>query len=212
MHPITQHVCHGHLIHYFREMLPEWRPQDPTRGGAGWTFQLVEHGGEYPDNMPQVMIASDARGRFYTLVANIGGMSPEGRPQDPTGDGAGWTFQTLEHGGEFADDMPRAIRATDAECRSCIYVPLRENGRVVDSICFEMMNDQSDVASTRSDTPSDAPPPKQQEAPEMLLPDSMIETAKLNGVEPMAWLTDVLERIVSGKVKANALEALLPWN
>jgi transposase len=41
---------------------------------------------------------------------------------------------------------------------------------------------------------------------------TLIETAKLNGVEPMAWLTDVLERIVSGKVKANALEALLPWN
>jgi hypothetical protein len=39
-----------------------------------------------------------------------------------------------------------------------------------------------------------------------------IETAKLNGLEPMARLTDVLERIVSGKVKANALEALLPWN
>jgi transposase len=41
---------------------------------------------------------------------------------------------------------------------------------------------------------------------------TLIETAKLNGVEPMAWLTDALERIVSGKVKANALEALLPWN
>lgn len=41
---------------------------------------------------------------------------------------------------------------------------------------------------------------------------TLIETAKLNGVEPMAWLTDVLECIVSGKVKANALETLLPWN
>jgi transposase len=41
---------------------------------------------------------------------------------------------------------------------------------------------------------------------------TLIETAKLNSVEPMAWLTDVLERIVSGKTKANALEALLPWN
>jgi transposase len=41
---------------------------------------------------------------------------------------------------------------------------------------------------------------------------TLIETAKLNGVEPMAWLTGVLERIVSGKVRANALETLLPWN
>jgi transposase len=40
---------------------------------------------------------------------------------------------------------------------------------------------------------------------------TLIETAKRNGVEPMAWLTDVLERIGSGKVKANALEVLLPW-
>ena len=31
---------------------------------------------------------------------------------------------------------------------------------------------------------------------------TLIQTAKLNGVDPMAWLTDVLERIVSGRTKA----------
>ena len=41
---------------------------------------------------------------------------------------------------------------------------------------------------------------------------TLIGTAKLNGVEPMAWLTDVLERIVSGRTKANELDSLLPWN
>ena len=41
---------------------------------------------------------------------------------------------------------------------------------------------------------------------------TLIQTAKLNGVEPMAWLTDVLERIVSGRTKATELDALLPWN
>ena len=41
---------------------------------------------------------------------------------------------------------------------------------------------------------------------------TLIQTAKLNGVDPMAWLTDVLERIVSGRTKANELETLLPWN
>ena len=41
---------------------------------------------------------------------------------------------------------------------------------------------------------------------------SLIQTAKLNDVEPRAWLTDVLERIVSGRTKRNALETLLPWN
>ena len=41
---------------------------------------------------------------------------------------------------------------------------------------------------------------------------TLIQTAKLNGVEPMAWLTDVLERIVSGRTKASGLGSLLPWN
>ena len=41
---------------------------------------------------------------------------------------------------------------------------------------------------------------------------SLMATAKLNGLEPLAWLTDVLERIVSGHIKANELERLLPWN
>ncbi len=40
---------------------------------------------------------------------------------------------------------------------------------------------------------------------------SLINTAKLNGVDPEVWLADVLERIISGKVKANRMESLLPW-
>jgi hypothetical protein len=41
---------------------------------------------------------------------------------------------------------------------------------------------------------------------------TLIQTAKLNGVDPMAWLTDALERIVSGRTKAHELHTLLPWN
>ena len=41
---------------------------------------------------------------------------------------------------------------------------------------------------------------------------SLVATAKLNGVEPLAWLTDVLERMVSGRTKATELRRLLPWN
>ena len=41
---------------------------------------------------------------------------------------------------------------------------------------------------------------------------TLIQTAKLNGVEPMAWLTDVLECVVSGRTKAHKLHTLLPWN
>jgi transposase len=40
---------------------------------------------------------------------------------------------------------------------------------------------------------------------------SLVATAKLNGVEPLAWLTDVLERMVAGRIKATELERLLPW-
>jgi transposase len=40
---------------------------------------------------------------------------------------------------------------------------------------------------------------------------SLVATAKLNGVEPLAWLTDVRERVVSGRTKANELERLLRW-
>ena len=40
---------------------------------------------------------------------------------------------------------------------------------------------------------------------------SLVATARLNGVEPLAWLTDVLERMVSGRSKAHELDRLLPW-
>jgi transposase len=40
---------------------------------------------------------------------------------------------------------------------------------------------------------------------------SLISTAKLHGVDPQTWLTDVLERIISGRTKVNALRELLPW-
>ncbi len=38
-----QKVRHGRLIHHYREMPPERRPQDPTGDGAGWTFKTAEH-------------------------------------------------------------------------------------------------------------------------------------------------------------------------
>jgi transposase len=44
-----------------------------------------------------------------------------------------------------------------------------------------------------------------------MLVASLAATARLNGVEPWAWLTDVLERMVSGRIKAHELARLLPW-
>lgn len=63
-------------------------------------------------------------------------MTEEKRPQDPGMGGAGWKFQTLEHGGKYPDSMPQVIRATDAEGRSCVYVPVTVHGEVVDSQGF----------------------------------------------------------------------------
>jgi hypothetical protein len=41
---------------------------------------------------------------------------------------------------------------------------------------------------------------------------SLINTAKLHGIDPQTYLADVLDRIVSGRTKINALRELLPWN
>ncbi|HEX9472103.1 MAG TPA: hypothetical protein VF957_21485 [Bradyrhizobium sp.] len=48
-------------------------------------------------------------------------------------DGTGLRFETMEHGGEYPDTMPQAIKLIDAEGRSCIYVPITQDGKVVDS-------------------------------------------------------------------------------
>jgi len=40
---------------------------------------------------------------------------------------------------------------------------------------------------------------------------SLINTAKLNEINPETYLTDVLERIVSGRTKNNQLDELLVW-
>jgi transposase len=40
---------------------------------------------------------------------------------------------------------------------------------------------------------------------------SLINTAKLRNIDPQTYLADVLDRIVSGRTKVNALRELLPW-
>jgi hypothetical protein len=66
------------------------------------------------------------------LIHKFALLAPEKRPQDPQLDGSGLRFETMDHGGEYPDTMPQAIKLTDAEGRSCIYVPITQNGRVVD--------------------------------------------------------------------------------
>ena len=63
-------------------------------------------------------------------------MALEKRPQDQHLDGIGLRFKTLDHGCEYPDTMPQAIKLIDAEGRSCIYMPITQNGKVVDSQGF----------------------------------------------------------------------------
>lgn len=44
----------------------------------------------------------------------------------------------------------------------------------------------------------------------MAIAFTLIETAKLNNVDPQAWLTDVLSRIADHKI--TKLDELMPWN
>ncbi len=44
----------------------------------------------------------------------------------------------------------------------------------------------------------------------MAIAFTLIETAKLNGVDPQAWLIDVLSRIADHKI--NRIDELPPWN
>jgi transposase len=41
---------------------------------------------------------------------------------------------------------------------------------------------------------------------------TLIQSAKLNDVEPLAWLADVLKRVVSGQTKQHERHTLLAWN
>jgi transposase len=41
---------------------------------------------------------------------------------------------------------------------------------------------------------------------------SLLQTARLNSLDPYTWLNDVLERMVTGAVKNNELDQLLAWN
>jgi hypothetical protein len=70
------------------------------------------------------------------LTHKFAEMTPEKRPQDPHLDGSGLRFETMEHGGEYPDTMPQAIKLIDTEGRSCICVPIMQDGKVVDSQGF----------------------------------------------------------------------------
>jgi hypothetical protein len=75
------------------------------------------------------------------LINKFRELTPEQRPQDPHLDGTGLRFETMDHGCEYPDTMPQAIKLVDAEARSCIYVPISQDGRLVDSQGYALLDD-----------------------------------------------------------------------
>jgi hypothetical protein len=59
--------------------------------------------------------AASLRGQDETLTHKFAEMTPEKRPQDPDMNGTGLRSETREHGGEYSDTMPQAIKLIDAE-------------------------------------------------------------------------------------------------
>ena len=91
------------------------------------------------------MGATEAEERcLMKLTHKFEEMTPEKRPQDPSMNGTGLRFETMEHGGEYPDTMPQAIKVTDAEGRSCIYVPITQDGKVVDSYGYSFDPEEVD--------------------------------------------------------------------
>jgi hypothetical protein len=72
------------------------------------------------------------------------------RPQDPHLDGTGLRFETTEHGGEYPDTMPQAIKLMliDAEDRSCTTRQSRRMGRsstAMDTCSIPRMNNRQSL-------------------------------------------------------------------
>jgi hypothetical protein len=58
----------------FRELTESMRPQDPHGDGTGLRFETGEHGGDFPDNMPQTITVTDAQGRSAVYIPlRVGG-------------------------------------------------------------------------------------------------------------------------------------------
>jgi hypothetical protein len=47
-------------IQTFRELTETMRPHDPYGDDTGLRFETGEHGGDYPDDMPQAIVVTDA--------------------------------------------------------------------------------------------------------------------------------------------------------
>src|SRR5215813_7039065 len=103
---------------------------------------INETAGGDPDGLSARIAAALAEAGYRIVPANgmedtafgsqpFDELRPEMRSQDTHGDGRDWRFETSEHGGDEPDNMPQAIKATDATGRRAIYVPLTRGSKIV---------------------------------------------------------------------------------
>jgi hypothetical protein len=122
--------------HVYEEMTREKRPQDVGHNGSTLAFSLVEHDG-FECYQDSIHIA-DRVGRCATYVAKDALIEEVQRPQNDRLCGTDLRIETLGHGTDrYDDDMPQALVVTDRHGRSTIYLPMTEDGKVVDSKSFE---------------------------------------------------------------------------
>jgi hypothetical protein len=121
------------VIHHYADMTPDKRPQDPKRNGRGLRYKPSEHGGTLPDSFPLVVIVSDTKERSLVYQADPEPLEPQHRPQDDDLKGTNLRYQPANYGGEVKDDMPQEIHVKDRKGRMCVYKPITEDGRVVES-------------------------------------------------------------------------------
>lgn len=99
---------------------------------------IDRHEAEMADRMrrAELVLAQDTR--TVRLTHTYRPLPRDRRPQDNTFDGAGWTYELLDHGTDASDTMPQAIRATDPFGRSAIYLAARADGRVIDHVSYKL--------------------------------------------------------------------------
>jgi transposase len=199
---------------------PDRKPGPITEAGC-WAharrklFELADIASKARDRKPTTIspIAFEAVQRFdaiFTLERSINGLSPEARVAARRRDIAplvndliGWMKRErakLSRHNEVAKAMDYMLKRVD------VFTRFLEDGR----ICLSNNAAERELRGIALGRKSwlFAGSDRGGERAAVML--TLIQTAKLNDVDPRAWLADVLARIADHKI--TDLAALLPWN
>src|SRR4051794_23418758 len=123
-------------VHTYEPTTREKRPQDRQRNGAELRLLPLERHGF--DGCPEALDVYDAQGRHCTYVIQQEFGAEFDRPEIATPADIA-RVDTLEHGGDYDDDMPQLVRLWDNAGCAASYRPITVDGKIVDSkgFCFE---------------------------------------------------------------------------